>query len=1050
VGHDAPAPARPAVRFDVLGPLDVRADGTTLAINAPKQRALLLRLLVDVGRTVPTDRLIEDLWDGSAPPGALSSLRAYVSNLRRVLAADDPDAPAVLVTHGSGYALQVPTDAVDSHRFEGEVADARAALGSGDAAGALVLLDRALARWRGPALADVADAPFARPTITRLDELHRLAQEERFEALLAAGRHHDAIADLERYVPTEPLRERPRRQLALALHRAGRSPDALQVHRDFRDTLVAELGLDPSVEFDRLADAILRQDPALKPPATTPSLAPSPPAGASTSSTTTTPPPADHDPSLVGRDGERHLVAGAVRRLGSGQGGVLLFGGEPGIGKSTLLEEVARQGATVGAVHWGRCPETDGAPAFWPWTRLLRSLVAQETDAALVDLVEGVEPLVHLVPDLGRRTRTAAPAMGDDLHAARFELFDAATTFLRRRAEAGPLVVLLDDLHWADHPSLELLGFLASQLDDLPLLVAATYRDAPAERTEALDRTLATVVRHAGADDVHLGGLDADGTAEVVTAALGRTPDPALIEVLHARTDGNPFFVTQLARLLDEAGGSRTRIPSGVRHVLVRRLQLLPTDTQQLLELAAVVGRSFDATVVAAAADRELVDVLEAADAAHAHGLIEPDGSSARRFRFVHALVRETLHDGLSPATTARLHAAVATALTALGGCTAQELAEHHWLAAGLVPTDRTVRTAIAAADEAMETLAYEQAETHLRRALSLLDAARDTELDTELAVRTRLVSLLTSAVGWSAPDIADIAGRVVDLTEQHGLRPELLPLWHLAWTCRTTRGDIAGGVAMARELKALAARHDDDLHDAMATSMLGYCGLHLGGDGAEHLALIRDARERLDRQPEEHLAATPEHLGVTVRLAATVAAALVEDRDAALAEARATLAYAERVGRPFPSVAAHLFAAWAGAVVDDPAFTLEQTRRGLALCERYGFRQATHLLTPLDGWAAARAGADPAVEAARIAEALQTLDATGHLHARPSWAVLLAEVHLLAGDPDAARAAVAAGRAIVEVTGERVHDRFLDAADAPIAAQAGSGWLETNRPSGS
>jgi DNA-binding SARP family transcriptional activator len=1037
------------VDFAILGPLEVRSGAGTVPLNAPKQRALLLRLLVDPGRVVQTERLIEDLWQGAPPPGALSSLRAYVSNVRRVLATQaGVDVQATpLITQATGYTLQIDPSSIDAQRFEDLLGSARRALGGGAPEVALGTLDEALRLWRGPALVDVADADFARPTITRLEELHRIAQEERFAALLAAGQHDAAIVDLERFTAAEPLRERPRQQLALALHRAGRTPDALQVHREFRDTLVDELGLDPSEEFEELAARMLRRDPGLellRPP--TAGAPPAHPKGASGAHPR--PPRPTGTAALLGREPERELITAAIDGLSRGRGSLLFFGGEPGIGKTTLLDEVARQGAAVAAVHWGRCPETDGAPAFWPWTRMLGSVVAALDDDQLATSAEGLAALAHLVPELTRRLGVQPPTHGDDLHAARFELFDETSTFLQRVAQDG-LVLLLDDLHWADEPSLELLRFLAPHLDDTPLLLAATYRDAPAERTPALDTTLAAVVRQATAADLHLTGLGPHHVAEVVATTLGRDPDDELVATLHERTDGNPFFVTQLARLLDEAGTETpaSAIPTGVRHVIVRRLQLLPTETQGLLELAAVVGRSFDAAVVARAADAPLATVLDALDEGFAHGLVRPEGGSVRRFRFVHALIRETLHDGLSPATTARSHAAVAGALEAGGGQNAQEIAEHYWLAADLAPEGRTIRWSLAAADEALEVLAYEQAEHHLRRALGLLDGGED--LTTELAVRGRLVSLLTSSVGWSVPEIAGIAGRVEGLADEHGLQPEMLPLWHLLWTCRTTRGDIAGGLALAKALHSRADQLGDDLHRAMALSMWGYCELHLGGDGPANLDRIVTARDQLDLLPDAHLAATPEHLGSTVRLAATVATGLIGDREATLAEAEATIAYAARLGRPFPLVAAYLFAGWGAAAVGAPEEGAAWTTTGLELCERYRFRQATMLITPFAGWAQARLGADPVAQAARISAALDAIVEVGHVHGLPQWLGLLADVHLLAGEVEEARARVSEARRVVETTGERVQLTQLDALQARIdALAAGDPGTVDPRPS--
>jgi DNA-binding SARP family transcriptional activator len=1021
------------VEYDILGPLVVRHDGTTVPIGAPKLRTLLLRLLVDAGRTVTTDRLVDDLWDGEPPPGAVTSLRAYVSNLRRLLSeatGGNGDGHQV-VTGPRGYAFEVDPAAVDATVFETALERGRTARRDGAESEALAQLDTALGLWRGPALADVEHAAFAQPTIQRLEELRRLAEEERFAAMLALGRHEAAVADLERFVAVEPLRERPRRQLTLALYRAGRAPEALQVHRAFRDTLIDELGLDPSPRFDDLVARILRRDPSLDLPRPTPTAGdpdarPTEPASSSARVTgapgapgATPIPPASHRP-LVGRERERRQLERALARLAAGRGGLVLFGGEPGIGKTTLLEELEHLADGLGTVHWGRCPETEGAPAFWPWTCLLRS-VAEVVPPPIVDAAVQDAPMVaHLLPSLADRAGVALPPAGDDLAGARFSLYDATARFVRHLVSDTGLVLVLDDLHWADPPSLELLAFLAAQLADDRVLLAGSYRDAPADRTDALEAALATVARHPAAVDLRLEGLSTEQVAAIAADTIGQplTADAAVD--LRERTNGNPFFVTQLARLLDEATRDpSTPIPVGVRHVIARRLALLPAATQGVLEVASVVGRSFDARIVAAAMATPVDVVVEALDPAYAHGLLAPTDTHAGAHAFVHALIRETLHDGLSPATTARLHAAVATALAAAGTASADELAEHFWIAGALAPPGALVQQTLAAADDAIEVLAYERAEAHLRRALDLLVASDD--VDQQIAVRTRLVSLLTSVAGWAHPDIREIAGAVTTLAGEVGLRPDLLPLWHLSWTSQTTRGDARGGRATAVELLARAEAAGDELHRAMATSMRSYGDLHLGGDHAAALAGIVAARDALDRQPDVHLAATPEHLGVTVRLAEVTARALSGDPDT-LPACERLLGYATAVGRPFPLVAAYLFAAWSAAVAGDPDAALRWSSAGLELCERYRFRQTADLLLPVNGWARAQLGDDPAAQVARISEAVQLLEEAGHLHVLAQWHVLLADTCVLAGDVAAARASLDRARNVIAATEEVVY----------------------------
>jgi predicted ATPase/DNA-binding SARP family transcriptional activator len=236
-------------RFRILGPLEV--EGVS-ALGGPKQRALLARLALEAGRVVPVERLVDDLWPDEPPETARHALQVYVSTLRRAVGSD-----SVRGERG-GYVLEVGADEVDASRFERLAGDGARALERGDAAGARVLLTEALGLWRGSALHDVGGSLAAERA--RLDAARLAALEDRIEADLELGRHDELIAELEQLVRDEPLRERPRRQLMLALYRSGRQADALAAYRDARRTLVADLGLEPSAELRELEGAMLRQE----------------------------------------------------------------------------------------------------------------------------------------------------------------------------------------------------------------------------------------------------------------------------------------------------------------------------------------------------------------------------------------------------------------------------------------------------------------------------------------------------------------------------------------------------------------------------------------------------------------------------------------------------------------------------------------------------------------------------------------------------------------------------------------------------------------------
>ena len=245
----------------ILGPLEAVADGRVIDIRGQKQRELLAILAVHANEVVSADRLIDELWGDAPPASAVKTLQAYVSRLRKTLGGGS------LTTHGHGYSLALAPGELDAERFATLLEEARRALAAGELDRAAGTLDAALALWRGPALADFTYASFAQPAIARLDELRLAAREERVEADLARGRHAEVIGELEQLVAQNPLRERPRAQLMLALYRSGRQAEALQVYQEGRRTLAEELGLEPSQALQRLERQILEHDAALAPTA---------------------------------------------------------------------------------------------------------------------------------------------------------------------------------------------------------------------------------------------------------------------------------------------------------------------------------------------------------------------------------------------------------------------------------------------------------------------------------------------------------------------------------------------------------------------------------------------------------------------------------------------------------------------------------------------------------------------------------------------------------------------------------------------------------------
>ncbi|MEO3783156.1 BTAD domain-containing putative transcriptional regulator [Actinocorallia sp. B10E7] len=700
------------VEIRVLGAFEARVGTGDADLGGRRQRAVLARLVAAGGRMVPVDLLIDDLWPGEAPARALAGVQAFVSHLRRALEPDRPPrTPAsVLVTQPPGYALRLPEDAVDAWRFERLVRE------SADPSAAWARADAALELWRGSAYVEFADLPWAEAERTRLDGLRLIAVERRAEAMLASGATAQAVLELEAHTAAHPLREEPRRLLALGLYRSGRQADALAVLREIRELLAEELGVDPGPALQALEGDILRQSPSLDPARRTASAAAAPhraPDG----------PRAEPEPEpLVGRDRELAEILDAAR---AGRRLVLLSG-EAGAGKSALADRVCRKLAAEGWEQaWGRTPEVDGAPAAWAWAELLRELAESHP---------APEVLAPMLDD-----DALAPA--GDLTVARFRLHRAVGEYLAEVARRTPLAVVLEDLHRADEETLGLLAGLPERVPGVLFLV--TYRNT--QPTGGLVDALASLARHEPVR-VELSGIDADAVAELVRQVCGLergAVDARTLVAIAERTAGNPFFVRETARLLASEGPEAAvhGVPSGVGDVLRRRVARLPAAAQTVLRTAAVVGRDVDPDLLTEICGVDEDTVLDALEAALVTGLMT---ESPTRTRFAHVLVRDTLYGDLSRLRRARIHARVARALEERPSADPAALAHHH-LASGTRP-DRAAHHARRAAEAAEARFAHRTASELWTQALDAHDRSGAGGPAERLGLVARLVRALALA----------------------------------------------------------------------------------------------------------------------------------------------------------------------------------------------------------------------------------------------------------------------------------------------------------------
>ena len=632
------------------------------------------------------------------------------------------------MTRAPGYAIELTAEQLDLRRFESLSLAGREALDAGDAAAASELLSAALALWRGPPLADFTFEAFAQAEIARLEELRLGAVEDRIAADLELGRHAQLVGQLEALISEHPLRERLSGQLMLALYRGGRQADALEAYRQARSRLVDELGLEPGRELKAMEQAILVQDPALDTPRR--------PDEERTAASVR----AGSAGAFVGREDDLGELLAALADTRAGNGRLVLVGGEPGIGKSRLAEEFSMRADERGAqVLAGRCWEAGGAPAYWPWVQSLRAYAREREPAELrAELGSGGADVAQLLPELRELYPTLAEPLAQSPDGARFRLFDSVATFLRNAARTRPIVLVLDDLHAADSPSLLLLEFLAGELDGSRLMILGAYRDTETGVGHPLSATLAEVARARSTRRLVLGGLSEAAVGRYIELATGVAAPESLVAALHRGTDGNPLFLTELAsllsdeRLLDEGAMERLPIPPGVHDAIGNRLRRLSPDCRSLLGLASGLGREFSLAALERVSPVRGGALLGFLDEARAASVIGAVPGAQGRLRFSHALVRDALYEQLGAARRTRLHAEIGEALVALYATDPEphlaEIAHHFFEAAPGGDRDRAITWAIRAGDRAIGLLAYEEAARLYGLALAALDSKPDAD----------------------------------------------------------------------------------------------------------------------------------------------------------------------------------------------------------------------------------------------------------------------------------------------------------------------------------
>jgi DNA-binding SARP family transcriptional activator len=690
----------------VLGPVQVvMSTGRVVDLPSISQRRLLAVLALQPRTSVRAEWLADAV---GVSPGAL---RTTMSRLRKVLG------DARVETTTTGYRLDVD---VDADMFCREIADA-AAEHDGTRS-----REAALARWVGAALEEFATEEWALGEVARLTELHASTTEDVAAAMIAASRWGDAVALLEAHVATYPLRDRPRGLLMEALAGDGRQADALRAFQQYRTLLAEEVGTEPSVEVREIEQRI----------------------ATSWASVTVDLPLHDALTSqhrVIGRSYERRVLAERARQAETSGLQTVTLSGEAGIGKTTVLSAFAndlRRGGTN--VLYARCDEGVAVP-LQPF-RSLTGWCVEHVSTALLEAHSARcrGELQRIAPQLGSRVEVPEPTGSDDA-TERYLMFEAVADLLRRIAGDGLLVVMLDDMHWAEPTALSLLRHLTSALADAPIVLIVSYRDTAEHLTDELRLALADFDR-TDALRLALRGFDDAELADLVAREAGPNAAPVVAR-LREDSAGNPLYATQLIRHWVESGAledvPERAVPPSLRDVVWRRVGALGTDVADVLRAGAVLGVEFREDVLVELLDLDESVVEDALDAAIASGLLLSGEPTSTVMRFAHALVADALYAELPPRRRRRLHECAARAFASDEGDVPQQVVvqlARHCALGGL--TADAMRWATAAGDHAFAHLAPSEAATWYRAALEHCVA-----LERPDAVRADLIVRLGTAL---------------------------------------------------------------------------------------------------------------------------------------------------------------------------------------------------------------------------------------------------------------------------------------------------------------
>ncbi|WP_345574137.1 BTAD domain-containing putative transcriptional regulator [Nonomuraea rosea] len=1008
----------------------------------PRQQAQLLALLlVRVGHPVSTRELIDLIWADDAPASALNVIQKYVGALRRVLEPEVPVRAAGTYLHlrGSAYVFSAGPGTLDLVMFREHLEAARAALAQQAREVALDHYVTALGLWRGPAGDGFSFGSTAMAILAALDDEFHTACTAAAELAVSLRRPEWVIPPLRLAASMAPFHEPVHAGLIAALGAAGRQAEALSAFRTVRDRLAEELGIDPGPALQAAHLRVLRQPEAWSPVAGPDRGHASAPPGAAAG--------------LVGRVEELALLRQAVETAFTGRPELRIVEGEPGVGKTRLVREIATEASRRGAlVVWGSCLEGDGTPSMWPWEQTLPPIL----DSLPAPLREK-----WLASELGsllesRDDYAAGPAIPDS--GAQFRLFEQVVTVVGQASAQRPMLLIVDDLQWADAASLQLFGHLAARLPAGAVIIGALRDRAPTPSSD-LSRVLAAASRLPGHRRIRLGPLSLTDVTELIRRETGHDPGAEVARGIHARTAGNPFFVQELSRLLSDGGSlgdggasARVGVPATVRDVVRDRMAGLDDSAHGLLRIAAVIGRDVDLDLLARAIGVDIADCLERLEPLQALGLLETKPEDPFLWRFAHDLVRESVTETIARQQAVQLHLRVADALEHIHAddeSVAERLAYHLRGAGPLADPVRTAKALARAGRRAATKLAFAAAHRNLESAVQIARTAGLLELELSVLSLLNLLAVEPPGFGGSTFDLLERGAYLARRLGRETAAAEFLFV-RMTGAYVSTEKDRA---MWARRLHQQGQASADPIIQAYGRQAWGLHQWDIGDIGAAYqcfswlghttadgvTSLLANSADPHPRPAQESLYHLADQVGgVPVRRRDDLGRWRIPDEwvgylavitalqgDVETARSLLDTVY-QAEGDPFEMSGWVRYQTMAASMAGDAAWAMHATERWVAVgADLPGVAQETYIR--LDWyWARALTGDDPAGNAAKAEHLLAATLLDPQRWGLAYYYGLIAEMWLAAEMPDKAATALDRADQAVKAHGQRYAEGLL------------------------